>query len=67
MGAATGGAAQAYRGPRRETGQEGMAGHTLAIHAVAPGIPPHGVPPALGQIAPEDVHLVLHGTRLLWL
>ncbi len=33
----------------------------------APVIHPHQVKHALGDIDPEDVHLVLHWTRLLWL
>src|SRR5262249_4933862 len=32
-----------------------------------PVIHPHCVKHTLGNIDPEDVHLVLHGTRLLWL
>src|SRR4029453_6042250 len=44
-----------------------MAGEALAIYDVAPVIHPHGVKHALCDIDPEDVHLVLHGTRLLWL
>ena len=44
-----------------------MAGQALAIHDVAPVIHAHRVKHALGDIDSEDVHLVLHGTRLLWL
>jgi hypothetical protein len=44
-----------------------MAGQTLAIHDVAPVIHPHCVQHALGDSDPEDVPLVLQGTRLLWL
>ena len=44
-----------------------MPGQALAIHDVAPVIHPHRVQHALCDIDPEDVQLVLHGTRLLWL
>src|SRR4029450_1076058 len=44
-----------------------MPGQALAIHDVAPVIHPHCVKHALCNIDPEDIHLVLHGTRLLWL
>src|SRR5262249_19328556 len=67
MGAATGFDADAYRGQLRDTGHEVMSGQALAIHDVTPVIHPHRVKHALGDIDPEDVHLVLHGTRLLWL
>ena len=67
MRAAAGFHADAYRGQLGATGHQVMAGQTLAIHDVAPVIHPHGVKHALGDSDPEDVHLVLHGTRLLWL
>ena len=44
-----------------------MPGQALAIHDVAPLIHAHRVKHALGDIDSEDVHLLLHGTRLLWL
>src|SRR4029453_17388073 len=44
-----------------------MAGQALAIHDVAPVIHSHHVKHALGDIDPEDVHFLLHWTRLLWL
>src|SRR5881397_468951 len=44
-----------------------MSGQALARHDVAPVIHPHRVKHVLCDIDPEDVHLVLHGTRLLWL
>src|SRR5437870_3685075 len=67
MRAATGFYADAYRGQLREKGYQVMSGHALAIHDVAPVIHSHRVKYVLGDIDPEDVHLVLHGTRLLWL
>src|SRR4030095_11418569 len=51
----------------RDTGYQVMPGQALAIHDFAPVIHPHRVKHALGDIDPEDIHLVLHGTRLLWL
>src|SRR2546422_8545910 len=51
----------------RDKGHQVMSGQALAIHDVAPGIHSHCVKHALGDIDPEDVHLVLHWTRLLWL
>src|SRR5712691_7916708 len=44
-----------------------MPGQALAIYDFAPVIHPHRVKHALCDIDPEDVHLVLHWTRLLWL
>jgi hypothetical protein len=44
-----------------------MVGQALAIHDVAPVIHPHRMKYALGDIDFEDVHLLFHGTRLLWL
>src|SRR5262249_12377937 len=67
MRAATSFDTDAYRGQLRDKGHEVMARQTLAIHNVAPVIHPHCVKHTLGNIDPEDVHLVLHGTRLLWL
>jgi IS1 family transposase len=67
MRPATGFDADAYRGQLRDTGPQVMAGQALAIHDVAPVIHSHCVQHALGDIDPEDVHLWLHGTRLLWL
>jgi len=67
MCAATGFDADAYWGQLRDKGYEVMAGQTLAIHDVAPVVHPHCVKHALCDIDPEDVHFVLHGTRLLWL
>ena len=67
MRAATGFDAEAHRGQRRDTGHQGMPGHALAIHDVAPVIPSHCGKHALGKIDPEDGHFLLHRTRLLWL
>src|SRR4029453_9552291 len=44
-----------------------MSGQALAIHDVTPVIHPHRVKYTFGDIDPEDVHLLLHWTRLLWL
>src|SRR4029450_10292115 len=44
-----------------------MSGQALAIHDVSPVIHPHRVKYTFGDIDPEDVHLLLHWTRLLWL
>src|SRR5262249_21600254 len=65
--APTGFDADAHRRQLRDTGHQVRPGQALAIHHVAPGIHPHRVQHALGAIDAEDVHLVLHGTRLLWL
>src|SRR5262249_19792607 len=67
MCAATGFEADAYRGQLRAKGYEVMAGQALAIHDVTPVIHPHPVQHPFGDIAPEDVHFLLHWTRLLWL
>src|SRR5262249_54724775 len=67
MCAATGFDADAYRGRLGDKGHQVMPGQALAIHDVAPVIHPHCVQHALCDIDPEDVHLVLHRTRLLWL
>src|SRR5215510_4143748 len=67
MCAATGFDADAYRGQLGDTGHQVMPRQALAIHDVAPVIHPHGVKHTLCDIDPEDVYLVLHGTRLLWL
>src|SRR5215475_11517699 len=44
-----------------------MSGQALAIYDVAPVIHSHRVKYVLCDIDPEDVYLLLHGTRLLWL
>src|SRR5712671_4109976 len=44
-----------------------MPRQALAKHDLARVIHPHRMEHALGDIDPEDVHLLLHGTRLLWL
>src|SRR5215475_3816563 len=44
-----------------------MSGQALAIHDVTFVIHPHRVKHTFGDIDPEDVHLLLHWTRLLWL
>src|SRR5215510_14231309 len=54
-------------GQLRDTGHQVMPGQALAIHDVAPVIHSHCVKHALGNIDPEDVHFLLHRTRLLWL
>jgi len=51
----------------RDTGHQVMPGQALAIHDVAPIIHPRRVKHAFCNIDSEDVHLVLHWTRLLWL
>ena len=53
--------------PLRDTGHQVMPVQALAIHDVAPLIHSHRVKHALCHIDPEDVHLLLHWTRLLWL
>jgi hypothetical protein len=65
--AAAGFDADEHRRQLRDKGYQVMPGQALAIHDVAPAIHPHRVKHALGDIDPEDVHFVLHGTRLLWL
>jgi hypothetical protein len=67
MRAATGFDADAYRGQLREKGYQVMSGQAFAIHDVAPVIHSHRVKYVLCDIDPEDVHLLLHWTRLLWL
>src|SRR2546427_11407513 len=44
-----------------------MSGQALAIHDVTSVIHPHRVKHTFGDIDSEDVHLLLHWTRLLWL
>src|SRR5919197_302218 len=44
-----------------------MPGQALAIHDFTCVIHAYRVKHALGDIDPEDVYLMLHGTRLLWL
>src|SRR5262249_35892845 len=67
MRATAGFDADEHRRQLRDTGHQVMPGQALAIHDVAPVIHPHRVKHALCDIDSEDVHLVLHGTRLLWL
>src|SRR5262249_17474426 len=67
MGAATGFDADTHRGQLRDKGHEVMPGQALAIHDVAPVVHSHRVKHALGDIDPEDIHFLLHWTRLLWL
>src|SRR4029434_1070314 len=67
MRAPTGFDTDEHRRQLRDKGYQVMPGQALAIYDVAPVIHPHRVKHALGDIDPEDVHLVLHGTRLLWL
>src|SRR5215470_4380556 len=55
------------RGQLRDTGHQVMPGQALAIHDFTCVIHAYRVQHALGDIDPEDVYLVLHGTRLLWL
>src|SRR5262249_61805577 len=65
--ATTGFDADEHRGQLGDTGSQVMPGQALARHDVAPVIHPHRVQHALCDIDPQDMHLVLHGTRLLWL
>src|SRR6516164_4735841 len=44
-----------------------MAGQALTTHDVASVIHSHRVKHALCDIDPEDIHFLLHWTRLLWL
>lgn len=67
MCAATGFYADEYRGQLRAKGHQAMSGQALAIYNFALVIHPHRVQHVLGDIDPEDVHLLLHWTRLLWL
>src|SRR5262249_4074510 len=67
MRATTGFDADAYWGQLRDKGHQVMPGQALAIHDVARVIHPHRVKHALGDIDPEDVHLLFHWTLLLWL
>src|SRR5215510_5712224 len=67
MRAATGFDANAHRGQLRDTGYQVMPGQALAIHDFTCVLHAYRVKHALGDIDPEDVYLVLHGTRLLWL
>src|SRR5215472_6683617 len=65
--AATGFDADAHRGQLGDTGHQVVPGQALAIHDFPCVIHAYRVKHALGDIDPEDVYLVLHGTRLLWL
>ena len=67
MRATTGFDADEHWRQLREKGHQVVPGHALAIDDFAPVIHPHRVQHALCAIDPEDVHLVLHWTRLLWL
>src|SRR5262249_25090677 len=67
MRAATGFDADAHRGQLGDTGHQVVPGQALAIHDFTCVIHAYRVKHALGDIDPEDVYLVLHGTRLLWL
>src|SRR5262249_42173333 len=57
----------AHRGQLGDTGHQVVPGQALAIHDFTCVIHAYRVKHALGDIDPEDVYLVLHGTRLLWL
>src|SRR5215510_126013 len=64
---ATGFHADEHRGQLRSTGYQVMPGQALAQDDLAPLIHAHHVKHALCTVDPEDVHLWLHWTRLLWL
>src|SRR5215510_9912193 len=64
---ATGFHADEHRGQLRSTGYQVMPGQALAQDDLAPLIHSHHVKHALCNVDPEDVHLWLHWTRLLWL
>ena len=51
----------------RDKGHQVMPRQALAKYDLARVIHPHRVKHTLCDIDPEDVHLLLHGTRLLWL
>src|SRR6266567_1505731 len=67
MRAATGFYADEYQGQLRDKGHQVMPRQALAKHDLARVIHAYCVKHALGDIDPEDVHLLLHWTRLLWL
>src|SRR5215510_14363714 len=67
MRAPTGFYADAYRRQLRYKGHQVMTRQALAKYDFARVIHPHRVKYALCDIDPEDVHLLLHWTRLLWL
>src|SRR5262249_3646540 len=67
MRATTGLYAYEYHRQFRDTGYQVMPGETLAKHQLPRVIHPHRVKHMLCEIDPEDGHLLLHWTRLLWL
>jgi hypothetical protein len=67
MRAATGFHTDEHRRELRYKGHQVMPGQALAQDDLSRVIHPHRVKHALCDIDPEDVHLLLHWTRLLWL
>jgi len=56
-----------HGGQLRDKGHPGTPRHALAKHDLARVVHPHCMKHALCAIDPEDIHLLLHEARLLWL